>query len=427
MARSISSPKIDTRTSRLKLETGKLYWATISPGLSVGYRRPKSGGSGTWRCRILLDGKEPHSNVGTADDYADADGHTTLTFHQAQDRCREIAARERQPAHKKAADVTVGEVVTRYLEQYLKNGGKSGSQAKSTIDKYITGTVGNIIIGNVMVSELTPAVLKNWQSAIATTAPTGRGGKPLAGWEPTQENLRKRKDTANRVRTVLIAALNWGYVHELIADDTAWRKTKPFNAVDQPIIQFVGADDCVRLLNACGGDFRQLVRAGLLTGARYGELIALKVGDVHLDKRFIQIVEAKGGKPRTITLNQEGIKFFDGMTQGKDHDDLVFTREDGKAWGKSHQTRRFADALKRAGLSSDFSFHDLRHSYASMLIQAGVPIEVISDLLGHADTRITLRHYAHLVDSVRQDAVAKLPSFGMEPATNVVKLTRKAG
>jgi hypothetical protein len=38
-----------------------------------------------------------------------------------------------------------------------------------------------------------------------------------------------------------------------------------------------------------------------------------------------------------------------------------------------------------------------------------------------------LRHYAHLVDSVRQDAVAKLPSFGMEPATNVVKLTRKAG
>jgi Site-specific recombinase XerD len=426
MARSITSPKIDTRTHRLKLEVGKKHWAAIAPELSIGYRKPKTG-SGVWICRIKIGGKEPQFTIGPADDFVDADGHSTLNFHQAQDKCRERAALERQPAHMKAADMTVGEVVSKYLEHYEARGGKAGSQAKSSISKYITGPLGNTTIGNVMISELTPAVIKNWQHRIATTAPTGRGGKPLNEWEPTQENLRKRKDTANRVRTNLIAALNWGFEHGLVADDTAWRKTKPFKAVDQPIIQFIGADDCVRLLNACDEDFRQLVRAGLLTGARYGELIALKVGNVHLDKRFIQIVEAKGGKPRTITLNAEGIKFFEGATQGKDHDGLVFTRGDGKAWGKSHQTRRFADALERAGLSSDFSFHDLRHSFASLLIQVGVPIEVISDLLGHADTRITLRHYAHLVDSVRQDAVAKLPSFGMEPATNVVKLTRKAG
>ena len=376
---------------------------------------------------MLLNGKEPQFSVGAADDFTEADGHQALTFHQAQDKCREIAARERQPAHMKAVDMTVGKVVAEYLTQYQDKGGKATNQVRSTIDKYIMGPVGNITIGNVMVSELTPVVIRKWQHSIATAAPTGRGGKPLTGWEPTQENLRRRKDTANRVRTVLIAALNWGFEHGSIASNTAWRQNKPYKDVDQPVVQFIGADDCVRLLDACEGDFRQIVRAGLLTGCRYGELGALRVGDAHTDKRFIQIVESKSGKPRTVTLNPEGITFFNTVTQGKKHDALVFTRGDGKPWGKSHQARRFADALKRAGLSSDFSFHDLRHSYASMLIQAGVAIEVISDLLGHSDCRVTLRHYAHLVDSVRLDAVAKLPSFGTEPETNVVRLTRKAG
>jgi integrase len=57
------------------------------------------------------------------------------------------------------------------------------------------------------------------------------------------------------------------------------------------------------------------------------------------------------------------------------------------------------------------AFHELRHTYASHLAQAGVDLLTISKLLGHADTRITSRHYAHLADRTLAQAVTKLPSF----------------
>jgi len=58
------------------------------------------------------------------------------------------------------------------------------------------------------------------------------------------------------------------------------------------------------------------------------------------------------------------------------------------------------------------AFHELRHTYASHLAQAGVDLLTISKLLGHSDTRTTSKHYAHLADKTLAQAVTKLPSFG---------------
>jgi integrase len=69
-------------------------------------------------------------------------------------------------------------------------------------------------------------------------------------------------------------------------------------------------------------------------------------------------------------------------------------------------------ACAAAKIEPEVRFHELRHTYASHLAQAGVDLLTISKLLGHADTRITSRHYAHLSDKTFTDAVAKLPSFG---------------
>jgi len=65
------------------------------------------------------------------------------------------------------------------------------------------------------------------------------------------------------------------------------------------------------------------------------------------------------------------------------------------------------------------AFHELRHTYASHLAQAGVDLLTISKLLGHADTRVTSKHYAHLADKTLAAAVTKLPSFGESVSTNV--------
>lgn len=65
------------------------------------------------------------------------------------------------------------------------------------------------------------------------------------------------------------------------------------------------------------------------------------------------------------------------------------------------------------------AFHELRHTYASHLAQAAVDLLTISKLLGHADTRITAKHYAHRADKTLAAAVTKLPSFGQIEAGNV--------
>jgi integrase len=73
------------------------------------------------------------------------------------------------------------------------------------------------------------------------------------------------------------------------------------------------------------------------------------------------------------------------------------------------------DACVRAKISPAISFHDLRNTYGALLAMQGVPIKVIAELLGHSDTRITEKHYAHLQDSYVADTLRKhLPKFGID-------------
>jgi integrase len=177
-------------------------------------------------------------------------------------------------------------------------------------------------------------------------------------------------------------------------------------------------------LNVCGEDFRPVVRAALLTGCRYGELTALKVSDFDPDNGSIHIADPKG-KPRHVWLTAEGRRWFEEWTAGKSGDDLVLTRPDGGPWQKDHQARRMRDACEAARIVPVVSFHILRHSYGASLASAGVPLQMIAEALGHADTRMTSRHYAHLQPSAVADAIRKhLPELG-GPETNVTPITRK--
>jgi integrase len=72
-------------------------------------------------------------------------------------------------------------------------------------------------------------------------------------------------------------------------------------------------------------------------------------------------------------------------------------------------------ACKAARIESPMTFHDLRHTYASLLAKAGVPLQVIARALGHADIRMTERHYAHLSpDHIAEQVRAHLPAFGID-------------
>lgn len=224
---------------------------------------------------------------------------------------------------------------------------------------------------------------------------------------------RKRKATANRVLTVLKAALNRAYRRDMVASKTAWDRVQPYRGVDQPRRRYLTHAESVRFVNACDLGFRPLARAALLTGGRYGELTAMKVGDYNPDSRTVHFVDTKSGHDRHVPLTEEGQALFEDLTGGRTTGQSMFVGTEGKPWGKNHQQRPMREACKRAGIEPSISFHILRHTYGSPLAMEGVQLQVIATLMGHADTRMTERHYAHLQpDHVSAVLRAALPDFG---------------
>jgi integrase len=239
--------------------------------------------------------------------------------------------------------------------------------------------------------------------------------------------LRVGSRMANRVLTVLKAALNHAWREGVVPSDDAWRRVSPFKGVDAPVIRYLAEDEQRRLVNAYSADFREIVRAALLTGCRYGELIALRAADYHADAGTITVCESKAGKVRHVVLTDEGCTLFDALTAARKGDTRIFLRSDGKPWGASHQQRPLAEACARARISPAVSFHILRHSHGSTLAMRGVPMGVIAAQLGHSDTRMTEKHYAHLAPSYVADTIrANFPNLGITKDGAVQALRSKS-
>jgi integrase len=141
----------------------------------------------------------------------------------------------------------------------------------------------------------------------------------------------------------------------------------------------------------------------------------------------VTVRTSKAGKPRHVVLTDEGRKLFAGLAAGKLAADSIFARADGGRWGKSHQLRPMLDACKRAIIKPAISFHVLRHTHGSTLAMRGVPMGVIAEQLGHADTRMTEKHYAHMAPSYVADTIrAHFPTLGIAGETTVVPMQPKA-
>ncbi|HSD61131.1 MAG TPA: site-specific integrase [Burkholderiales bacterium] len=417
MARSQRSSKLETRTGRLKLPLGSREFLTIGKGLALGYRRTEDG-YGTWQARVWDGSRYLYKNLGRADDFQDANGVDVLDFYQAQGMAREFYEEVKRGGPKPPDDVTVREAAEHYLAWFRQHR-RALRETEHALNAHILPA-----LGDMKVAELSAKEIREWIEKLATRPARARTGKfaKTQRYRPaprTAEEKRARRATANRVFAVLKALLNRAFEDGMVQDDTAWRRVRPFPKVDEARIRFLTHPEAVRLVNACAADLRPLVRAALVTGARYGELVALRTQDVNLDTGRVYIAQSKSGRPRYVPLNPEGLTFFKAAVAGKTGDMLVFTKADGSAWGKNHHVRPLAEACRAAKVTPPIAFHELRHTYASHLAQAGVDLLTISKLLGHADTRITAKHYAHLADTTLAQAVTKLPSFGPTPATQV--------
>lgn len=418
MARQTRDVRLETRTKRTKLATRhEPYWRSISPGLYLGYRKGAKGGK--WSVRLLVGNKYVKQAIGTADDHRDADGVSVFDYSQAQARAREFAENQAKQDTDVPRTYTVADAIREYLDWYAAHR-KALDRTRYNCEAHILP-----VLGKRQVSELTTRELRKWLESLAAQPARMRTSKGATQNVRTDSEPRARQATANRILTILKAALNQAWREGRVPSDDAWRRVKPFRAVDAPKVRFLTEAECTRLLNACSGDFRQLVTAALLTGCRYGELTVLMISDFDPDAGSVFIRESKSGKPRHVPLTAEGIQFFRRVCVGQTGRETLFLRDDGNPWGESHQKRRLHQACAVAGIEPAVSFHVLRHTYASSLARRGVPLQVIAAVLGHADTRITEKHYAHLMPSFVADTIrANLPSFGVE-ADNVTLLHAK--
>jgi integrase len=177
-----------------------------------------------------------------------------------------------------------------------------------------------------------------------------------------------------------------------------------------------------RIVNASQGEFRALVNAALFTGCRYGELTRLHVGDFNADAGTIFVGKSKSGKARHVVLTEEGQGFFRQLVAGRASTELLLAKVDGSAWGVSHQLRPMREACEHAKVAAA-GFHILRHTYASLLVMNGVPLPVVASNLGHADSRMTEKHYAHLAPSYLAETIRKFaPTLGTVEASSVVTI-----
>jgi integrase len=416
MARTPREHRLETRDARAKLNVrSEPYWRQIIPGTFIGYRKGKRASA--WIARQRTSDGYAEQRIGTPDDQAAPDGAVVLSYPQAVARAQAVQVDAHAPAPRHYGDtLTLNDVLATYIDDHLAG---RGSQAitRQMVGRHVAGS-----IGKKPVTALTAPALRAWHKAMVAKAPTVRGKKQ--DFDPADpEQLRARKATANRVLSMVKAALNRAWKDDRLPPDlpTYWMKVEPYRLGEEPEPRMLDPGEVTRLLNAAPQDLRELLQGGLTTGGRRGELLALRVRHFDPDTGTVRIYQGKTGKTLTQPLTPEGVALFDRLTAGRDPEEFIFTRADGRPWTMHDVTKPMRTAVEAARLE-DVSFKTTRATYGKLLLQATGNIELVAKALGHSDSRITRKHYARYVPSELADAVAMLPRLGIAQASKVSRI-----
>ena len=181
---------------------------------------------------------------------------------------------------------------------------------------------------------------------------------------------------------------------------------------------FLKLDEIDRLLKACRGSYiYPIVMTALHTGMRKSELLNLKWSDVDFEQGTVAIQpkedwNTKNYKSRTVSLTPdlyETLKqHWRNSVESSIKGEYVFTYRGERI--RSSITTTLMQAVKKAGLTN-VTFHTFRHTFASQLALAGIPLRDIQELMGHQSFQTTLQ-YAHLSEEHVKKQVLKLPFAG---------------
>ena len=189
--------------------------------------------------------------------------------------------------------------------------------------------------------------------------------------------------------------------------------------------RWLSREEEARLLQGCAPWLHDLVTVGLHTGMRMGELLDLSWRAVDVTRRTVTVVRSKNGERRTIPVNQTVLAMLKEKTTLRSlRTELVFCSQVFTPMESGHLRRALRLALSKAQID-DFHFHDLRHTFATRLVQAGVDLYKVQRLLGHKSPIMTQRYAHHYPESLRDgvEILDRVPGPGTHVGQSAGSLT----
>jgi integrase len=175
--------------------------------------------------------------------------------------------------------------------------------------------------------------------------------------------------------------------------------------------RWLSVEEEARLLQDCAPWLHDLVIFALHTGMRMGEILELTWRGVDVSRRTVMVCRSKNGERRTIPVNETVMSVLRPKSKVRSlGPDLVFCSQVFTSMESGHLRRSFRLAIGKARIE-DFHFHDLRHTFATRLVQAGMDLYKVQRLLGHKSPIMTQRYAHHYPESLR-DGVEILDRVG---------------
>lgn len=249
--------------------------------------------------------------------------------------------------------------------------------------------------------------------------------------------------TARKIIVILNQVMAYAVRHRLIDYNPVRDAERPRNQGkegQEKAISILTPEQIRNFLEAVTDHkYKALFLTAIMTGARQGEILGLKWSDVDFSKKQISInrtfnmgrffTPKTKGSARQIDLAPMAVKALAEwkLANGGKDDDLVFPNEAGEPMNYSNMVQRYyRKALKDAGIPQ-IRFHDLRHTYASLLLAQGENVKYIQTQMGHSSPTVTLNVYAHLMKGENQEAACRLEKSIFEGTGHILVTKEEKG
>lgn len=217
-------------------------------------------------------------------------------------------------------------------------------------------------------------------------------------------NTVKQRHYSYQSHKQLIAALSL-YLKEIHDRDVNFSSVYPIKR-PEPLPQVLSVNEVRKILTGTANlKHRAMLTTIYTLGLRSGELLNLRVKDLRKDRKQVHIKAAEGQKDRVLPFPEKLRNLLADYYREYRPNEYLFNGQNSPQYTASSLRQVFKQALQRASISKKFTLHDLRHAYATHMLENGVDIRIIKELLGHKSIRTTLV-YTHVTNHNLQ----KLPS-----------------